>query len=193
MARGFGAVAWVGLAAAACEAAPPPPVGVACGEHPSCGLDGPSCEAGLECISIAGCPAPICISTEQACVETCGTVESCIILESFPAQLACGDVEPAPGRVDAQSCEELERQRDAELASLQACRTDADCGTELRGTSCGCTRNLVARADADLTRFSRIQAQLSAAECGGFISTCDCPPADGFACSEGRCTWNYLD
>lgn len=61
------------------------------------------------------------------------------------------------------------------------------------GTSCGCTRNLVACADADLSRFNELQESLAAAECSGLISTCDCPPADGFACVEGRCAWNYVD
>jgi hypothetical protein len=181
------------LAVSGCAAQPAPAAGVACGEHPSCGLDGPACSEGRECISIVGCPAAVCISTVQACLETCG-VSSCAVLESFPAQLACEDRAPAPGRGLDVSCEELEQERNAELASIQSCSVDADCGQELHGTSCGCTRNWVARADANTSRFSEVQAALSSEECGGgLVSTCDCPEADGFACRQGRCTWNYIN
>jgi len=63
----------------------------------------------------------------------------------------------------------------------------------LAGTSCGCTRNWVARTDADTSDWQVARAELQQAECGiGPISTCDCPPADGFACEQGICTWNYL-
>jgi hypothetical protein len=89
------------------------------------------------------------------------------------------------------SCDALERQKASELAQIQRCSADAECGQPLRGTSCGCTRDLVARTDADTTRFYEILDELVASECGGLVSTCDCPAADGFACSAGRCTWNY--
>ena len=62
----------------------------------------------------------------------------------------------------------------------------------LTGTSCGCTRNLVARLDADETRFRDLLATQADMQCGGMASTCDCPEADGYACENGRCTWNYL-
>jgi hypothetical protein len=190
---GSGVALWVSMALSSCAEEPSPaPPGVDCGAHPTCGADGPFCSTG-NCIAIVGCPSAICIDARQACEETCGT-PSCLILESFPEQIACEDGQPVPGRTDGlASCEELEAQRSAELASIQACSSDAECGTDLQGTSCGCTRNLVARVDADLTRFNQIQESLAAAECGGFISTCDCPPADGFACVESRCTWNYVD
>lgn len=190
---GFGAALLSGAVLSGCAEEPSaPPPGVDCGAHPTCGAGGPFCSTG-NCIAIVGCPSAICIDARQACEETCGT-PSCRILESFPEQIACEDGEPAPGRTDGlASCEELEAQRDAELASIQACSSAGECGADLQGTSCGCTRNLVARVDADLTRFNQIQESLAAAECGGFISTCDCPPADGFACVEGHCTWNYVD
>jgi hypothetical protein len=187
---GLGATFMVGAAFAGC--AEPDPPGVDCSAHPVCGAGGPSCSTG-ECIAIVGCPSAICIDSRQACEETCGT-PSCIILESFPAQLRCEGREPVSGRTDGlSSCDALEAERAAELAVIQACSSDDQCGTELVGTSCGCTRNLVARADADLSRFDEIQESLAAAECGGLITTCDCPPADGFACVEGRCSWNFVD
>lgn len=173
------------------ESSPP---GVDCGAHPSCGVDGPSCVAGEECASIPGCSSAVCIDLSQACLETCGA-PSCLILESFPVQLRCEEGEPVPGRdpVDPEplSCDELEADRRAELASIQSCSSDAECGQELVGTSCGCTRNLVARAGADTARFESIQASLAQAQCDSLVTTCDCPPADGFVCSAGRCSWNY--
>ena len=73
------------------------------------------------------------------------------------------------------------------------CETDDQCGQVLAGTSCGCTRNLVARNDADLADLEEIRAKAEANECSlGGISTCDCPAADGFACESGSCTWNYV-
>lgn len=193
---GFGAILACCLMAAGCVKEVPPPVGVDCGAHPSCGVDGPSCAAGEECISIPGCASAVCIDSGQACLESCGDSQ-CLILESFPAQLRCDGREPVPGRggdpVDPGplSCDELEAERRAELASIQSCTSDAECGRELVGTSCGCTRNLVARSDANTARFETIQAALAEAECDSLVTTCDCPPADGFACSAGRCTWNY--
>lgn len=154
-------------------------------------LDGPACDSGQECIAIPGCPSAICIGIERACLETCGA-PSCLLLESFPAQIACEEGKPAPGN-SGSSCAELEQRRDAELAQIQACSSAAECGQVLEGTSCGCTRHLVARSDADVARFQEIQAAINGAECGGFVSTCDCPAADGFACEQGRCAWNYVD
>jgi len=79
----------------------------------------------------------------------------------------------------------------AELARIQACDVAADCGVVLTGTSCGCTRNLVARVDADTSRFYALIGQQAALDCGGMGSTCDCPPADGYTCAAGTCGWNY--
>jgi hypothetical protein len=193
---GFGALMACCLLGAGCAEEVPPPAGVDCGAHSSCGVDGPPCAAGEECISIAGCSSAVCIDAGQACLETCGA-PSCLILESFPAQLRCENGEPVPGRegdpVDPApvSCDALEADRRAELASIQSCSSDAECGQEMVGTSCGCTRNLVARAGADTARFREIQASLAEAECDSLVTTCDCPPADGFVCSAGRCAWNY--
>lgn len=182
---------------AGCAEEVSPASGVDCSAHASCGVEGPSCAAGEECIAIPGCSSAVCIDSAQACLETCG--ESCLILESFPAQLRCENGQPVPGRngdvtggeLDGLSCAELGAERAAELASIQSCSADVECGQELTGTSCGCTRNLVARAGADVTRFREILSALERAECDSLVTTCDCPPADGFVCNEGRCTWNY--
>lgn len=201
VAAGLGALLFLPLVAAGCAEEAPRAPGVDCSAHAACGVDGPRCGAGEECISIPGCASASCIDTARACLESCGA-PSCLILESFPAMLRCEGGPPAPGRngedpvgepeLEQLSCEELRAERAAELAVIQACTADADCGQALAGTSCGCTRNLVARSDAGIERFGEIQAALGRAECGSLVTTCDCPAADGFACVEGRCTWNYL-
>lgn len=91
------------------------------------------------------------------------------------------------------TCEDLGTTFEAEKAEIQSCDVAADCGQELVGTSCGCTRNLVARADADTTEFYALIDQANANECDlGLGSTCDCPEADGFDCIDHVCTWNYV-
>lgn len=93
----------------------------------------------------------------------------------------------------ATTCETIEADFAAERADIQACEVAEDCGQELIGTSCGCTRNLVARADADTTAFYALIDAANANECDiGLVSTCDCPEADGFDCVDQVCTWNYL-
>ena len=97
--------------------------------------------------------------------------------------------EPEPNPT---TCPEAYDALSAEQDSIQTCTNDAECGQVLTGTSCGCTRDLVARTDADTSRFYELLDIQSGLECGGFVSTCDCPPADGFACVDSSCTWNYL-
>jgi hypothetical protein len=82
----------------------------------------------------------------------------------------------------------------AETAEIRSCQTAADCGQVLAGTSCGCTRNWVARLDANLSEWSALRTLANENECSipGSISTCDCPVADGFRCNAGTCGWNYL-
>ena len=91
------------------------------------------------------------------------------------------------------TCDEVVGETQAELSRIQSCRADSECGQVLEGTSCGCTRDLVARFDADASRFHDLKDQANAMGCDGFGSTCDCPTADGFACEMGRCTWNYVN
>lgn len=108
--------------------------------------------------------------------------------------LACWlDDQDTAGDSALGTCEQVIDAMDAELATIQACSTDDDCGQSLSGTSCGCTRNLVAAGDADLTTFQDLQALASDMACDLGGSTCDCPPAWGFACDDGTCTWNYVD
>jgi hypothetical protein len=90
----------------------------------------------------------------------------------------------------AAPCDAIEAEREEELASIQQCSTAADCGQPIKGSSCGCTRDLVARKDADLERYLELQ-QSALETCGFGGSTCDCPEADGFACVNERCAWNY--
>lgn len=91
------------------------------------------------------------------------------------------------------SCDSLVSETRAALASAQKCTTSADCGQVIPGSSCGCTRDLVARSDADLSMYTSLKSETARRGCeteGG--STCDCPPAQGFACVANMCTWNYV-
>jgi len=99
-----------------------------------------------------------------------------------------GSIGGKPGEL---SCADLSEQLENELESIQACKSDEECGQPLEGTSCGCTRNLVARKDADIGRFQQLFSEQSDRCDGGWASTCDCPAADGFKCSSNRCGWNY--
>ena len=91
------------------------------------------------------------------------------------------------------NCPDLIRAIEAELVAVRSCEEGAECGQPITGTSCGCTRDLVARIDADLAHFRALAAAIFALECEyGFISTCDCPAADGYECTAGFCAWNYL-
>ncbi|HEY3493049.1 MAG TPA: hypothetical protein VGK73_00110 [Polyangiaceae bacterium] len=90
------------------------------------------------------------------------------------------------------TCDDVRAAAQTELAGIQKCESPDDCGQVLEGTSCGCTRNLVARLDADTTRFEELlSTTVDGEQCVSLASTCDCPAADGFACQNGSCTWNY--
>ena len=90
------------------------------------------------------------------------------------------------------SCDDARKAFDEELAQIQACTAASDCGQVLEGTSCGCTRNLVARLSADTERFKALAAvTIDGEQCNLLGSTCDCTETNGFACSSGRCAWNY--
>ena len=132
---------------------------------------GPSCEG--QC----GGPGP---DAACWCDDLCETFGDC-----------CDDY--ADACVGADPCEALESAFLAETAAIRSCTADAECGQVLPGTSCGCTRNWVARLDADTSTFDAIMDEANQLGCmlPGLISTCDCPPADGFACEAGVCGWNY--
>jgi len=92
------------------------------------------------------------------------------------------------------SCDDVRRALDEELAAIRSCSVDSECGQALEGTSCGCTRDLVARLDADTTRFDELlRIQVDRQTCANFGSECDCPLADGFECKNNQCNWRYLD
>ena len=100
-----------------------------------------------------------------------------------------GDTEPEP---TLETCDEVDTALGDESARIRSCTTAEECGQVLTGTSCGCTRDLVARNDADTTEFYELMALQVELECGGMISTCDCPPAIGYDCVSNSCTWNYI-
>ena len=76
------------LALAACSSPP----GVKCSEHPVC-VPSEQCDGDLDCMSLVGCETPICISSEQACDESCNS--KCSIQESYPSQVSCKNKTPA--------------------------------------------------------------------------------------------------
>jgi hypothetical protein len=181
-----------------------------CSEYTVCFLAG--CADGRPCVAIDGCSTAICSTLEELCDASCPDRE-CRLLESNPNQARCegqpirGEERPiAPvdagnedvisidaGHEDAQAgpgCEDL----DSEFAAVTACESDSDCGQVIEDwPACGCTRQPVARLDADLSDLYLLLSETSELDCAGLGSTCDCPAADGFDCLEGRCTWNYLD
>ena len=104
-----------------------------------------------------------------------------------------GDGDPDNCATTYETCGELMAAFAAETAVVRSCSSDAECGTPLVGTSCGCTKNWVARLDADTTCFYSLINQAGALDCDlGLFSDCSCPEADGFVCAGGTCAWNYL-
>jgi len=95
------------------------------------------------------------------------------------------------GEID--DCDELKAVFASEVLEIRSCVALEECGQELKGTSCGCTNNWVARLDADTADFYALIAQAERLRCELFLfGTCDCPAADGFVCQDGICGWNYL-
>lgn len=91
----------------------------------------------------------------------------------------------------AGTCDQVLDQLAAEQAAVQACTTWSECGQVMTGTSCGCTRDLVARLDADTTDYYATLARAGELECDLPDSTCDCPDAYGFDCVDHTCAWDY--
>lgn len=101
--------------------------------------------------------------------------------------------ESTSGGGEIKDCNAWQKAFDAEVLEIRGCMTDDECGVEMKGTSCGCTRNWVSRLDADLAEFDALVETANELGCDlPFISTCDCPPTDGFECAGGICNWNYL-
>jgi hypothetical protein len=123
---------------------------------------------------------------QQVSNDGCNTCSCMASGDVACTQRAC----PDPGS----SCASLVNELKATLASAQKCASAADCGQPIPGSSCGCTRDLVARKDADLAPYLALKAKVSEQGCmadGG--STCDCPSANGFACIQNVCGWNYAN
>jgi hypothetical protein len=101
-----------------------------------------------------------------------------------------GETGDTDGFVD---CATLKADYQAELAEIGSCVDDSECGQELKGTSCGCTHNAVARLDADSSELYALLMLADEHRCELILAgTCDCPAAEGFVCTDGQCGWNYL-
>ncbi|MGH1345856.1 MAG: hypothetical protein ACRBN8_30105 [Nannocystales bacterium] len=161
---------------------------------PVCGCDavtyGNACEAASAGVSVqtqGACPVE-----PGTCEGSCGGQGNGCWCDDLCEQFGdcCGDYEETCIAAD---CEALVTAYQEETAAIRSCEDDAECGQVLTGTSCGCTRNWVARTDADIDLWDSLRDDALDASCDiGGISTCDCPPADGFVCNEGVCGWNYL-
>lgn len=92
-----------------------------------------------------------------------------------------------------ETCDEVQAEIQKELASIQSCTTNAECGQVLTGTSCGCTNDHVARKGADTARFRSLRQRAAELECDLGASDCSCPNANGFVCTNGVCGWNYVN
>jgi len=91
------------------------------------------------------------------------------------------------------TCEALIADFEAETQAIRSCEEDAECGQVLAGTSCGCTRDWVARTDADTTAWQEALDAATSNRCEvSLASPCDCPAAEGYACVDNICTWNYI-
>lgn len=116
------------------------------------------------------------------------------LLVALAITAACTDSDSPVALGALRNCGDVTQALESELATIQSCTQASQCGQVLEGTSCGCTRDLVARNDANTTSFFLIVTRGRALGCPAtdFGTPCDCPAADGFACVAGRCTWNYL-
>lgn len=106
--------AWFsGLGLMSCALSPlETPPGVDCAEHLSCSLAGPC----ADCVAVPGC-GTICIEPQVACELSCPVASQCLILESFPMQLACEGIVPGFGQPQSElSCGE-----DTCLSNRQYC------------------------------------------------------------------------
>lgn len=108
------------------------------------------------------------------------------MLHLLPLLLAC---DPSPTD-DTATCDDVQQSFEDAAAEIRSCTEDAECGQVLTGTSCGCTRDWVARLDADPTEFYALLDD--AASCDlGLDGVCDCPEAYGFECADSTCAWDY--
>jgi len=88
-------------------------------------------------------------------------------------------------------CTSVESKIAAELAKVQSCSDDGECGSSESKGTCGCTRAVAVRTGADTTVYLDLLDQRTA--CGiPSGGVCDCPNADGFRCINSTCEWNYV-
>lgn len=94
----------------------------------------------------------------------------------------------------AKDCSQAVKEMRQEEDKIRACTSDLDCGQVLSNTSCGCTREKIANNSADASKFYELLERVGKLGCDyeDIITTCDCPPANGFVCKSGRCEWNYV-
>ena len=95
--------------------------------------------------------------------------------------------DPAPT-----TCDLLFNDFVSESLKIRSCISDTDCGQSLAGTSCGCTRDHIARKDADTSAFYQLLAQAKENGCSDSLpitSACDCPQVSGTTCIAGMCDW----
>lgn len=137
--------------------------------------------------------ASMTITIAMILVSGCGTPRDPHVAgPEQPEVPELGALLKAPRAVDP-PCAEVQAAFDAEASAIRRCSSDSECGKSLMGTSCGCTRNWVARLDADTTRFYQLIDHASSTGCELPLgSTCDCPPADGFVCVDGMCRWKRV-
>lgn len=181
-----------------CGIEPPPPEGEPCG-----GFAGLPCDEGEFCSfteeQTCGFADQMgeCVEIPEGCnkmlAPVCGCDGNTHPNSCFAAKEGVSIAHQGECEVEVDTCGPIEQDFENAVAAIRSCETDDECGQVLAGTSCGCTRNWVARIDADLADYEEIRAKLEANACSlpGGISTCDCPAADGFACEAGICTWNY--
>jgi hypothetical protein len=115
-----------------------------------------------------------------------------LVLVLATALASCGD----GTKSTLDTCVDLAIDYASEMQDVQACTNADQCGQPIEDSSCGCTMDLVARNDADLTLLYRLRGQARGLQCPlvtDQTSVCPCPPADGFVCLLGVCAWNYVD
>lgn len=112
--------------------------------------------------------------------------------DTAPQDAGTPDAAVQPDQPLPDDCNTLQQEFKSELQNIQSCSEDKECGQVLQGTSCGCTRNKVARNNADTTRFFAIIKKAGSLGCSlPLVSTCDCPKTYGFQCVQGVCAHKY--
>ena len=145
------------------------------------------------CVDVASA-SHLCTSLVPRLMSTVRCHNDAKCMRHIGVQL-CGGVATCTAAGFCDVCSTAEAEYEAALTTVQTCRESAECepARPLVGTSCGCTRNLLASVratDAEMAAFSAKKDVL--VECFGssrFISTCDCP-ARVPQCVAGRCAYS---